>query len=128
MERKRVLLIDDEEDFCTVVKAGLEAKGNFEVIVALNGKEGLEVARMAQPDAILLDITMPVMDGFKVLEGLKKDRSTVAIPVIMLTAREEPEYKRKATQLFNEGYLTKPVEFSVLISTIEEVLKRRGKM
>jgi DNA-binding response OmpR family regulator len=50
------------------------------------------------------------------------------VPVIMLTAREDVEYKRKASQLFDEAYLTKPVEFAVLKSTIEEVLRRRGKM
>ena len=71
---------------------------------------------------------MPGVDGFKVLELLKNDRNTVSVPVIMLTAREDVEYKRKASQLFNEAYLTKPVEFAVLKKTIEDVLKRRGKM
>jgi DNA-binding response OmpR family regulator len=128
MERKRVLVVDDEAEFCSLIKIGLETRSDFEVFIAATGKEGYEIARVVQPDVILLDITMPGMDGFQVLEKLKNDKNTVAIPVIMLTAREDVEYKRKAAQLFNEAYLTKPVEFSVLKSTIEEVLRRRGKV
>ncbi|MFH1753488.1 MAG: response regulator [Candidatus Omnitrophota bacterium] len=128
MVRKRILIIDDEEDFCSLVRTGLETRSDFEVSMATNGRDGLEIARAIQPDLILLDITMPEMDGFQVLEKLKNNKVTVSIPVIMLTAREDVEYKRKASQLFNEAYLTKPVEFSTLKSTIEEVLRRRGKV
>ena len=128
MERKRILIIDDEEDFCSLIKTGLETRSDFEVSIATNGKEGIELARMIKPDLILLDVTMPEIDGFQVLEKLKKDKNTVSIPVVMLTAREDVEYKRKAAQLFNEGYLTKPVEFSVLKSTIENIFKRRGEL
>lgn len=128
MERKRILIIDDEEDFCSLVKTGLETRSDFEVSIATNGKEGIELARMIRPDLILLDVTMPEIDGFQVLEKLKKDKNTVSIPVVMLTARDDIEYKRKAAQLFNEGYLTKPVEFSVLKSMIENIFKRRGEL
>lgn len=128
MERKRILIIDDEEDFCSLVKTGLETRSDFDVSIATNGKEGIELARMIRPDLILLDVTMPEIDGFQVLEKLKKDKNTVSIPVVMLTARDDVEYKRKAAQLFNEGYLTKPVEFSVLKSTIEDIFKRRGEL
>jgi DNA-binding response OmpR family regulator len=128
MERLKILIIDDEGEFCSLVKTGLETRDNYEVLIATNGKDGYEIARTMKPDLVLLDITMPGIDGFKVLELLKNDRNTVAVPVIMLTAREDVEYKRKASQLFNEGYLTKPVEFAVLKKTIEDVLKRRGKL
>lgn len=128
MERKRILIIDDEEDFCSLVKTGLETRSDFDVSIATNGKEGIELARMIRPDLILLDVTMPEIDGFQVLEKLKKDKNTVSIPVVMLTARDDIEYKRKAAQLFNEGYLTKPVEFSVLKSMIENIFKRRGEL
>lgn len=128
MERRRILIIDDEEDFCSLVKAGLETRSDFEVIMATNGKDGLDLAKMMKPDLILLDITMPEVDGLQVLEKLKKNKATVSIPVIMLTAREGAEYKQKAAQLFDEAYLTKPVEFSLLKTTVEEVLKRMGKL
>ena len=101
-------------------------RDNYEVFTAPNGTEGIELAKMQRPDIILLDITVPDMDGFKVLEKLKKNKNTMAIPVIMLTARDSTEFKHKAAHLFNEAYLTKPVEISVLESTIEDVLKRRG--
>jgi len=126
MERKRILIIDDEADFCSLVKAGLESRGDFEVRVATGGREGLDLARAIKPDIILLDITMPEVDGMQVLERLKNDRHTVSIPVIMLTAREDDEYKRKAAQLFDEAYLTKPVEFALLKTTVDNVLRRRG--
>ena len=128
MERLRILIIDDEEEFCSLVKTGLETRTDFEVLIATNGKDGYEIARALRPDIILLDITMPGIDGFEVLEKLKKDKNTVGVPVVMLTAREDVEYKRKAAQLFDEAYLTKPVEFMVLKNTIEEVLRRRGRL
>ncbi len=128
MERKRIFIIDDEEDFCSLVKTGLETRSDFEVSIATNGNDGLEIAWAIIPDLILLDITMPDLDGFQVLDRLKKNKATMSIPVIMLTAREDVEYNRKAPQLFYEAYLTKPVEVATLKSTIEEVLRRRGKI
>lgn len=128
MPRVRILIIDDEEDFCKLVKTGLETRVEFEVSIANNGRAGVDLARVLKPDLILLDITMPVMDGFGVLEKLKADKTTVSIPVIMLTARDDPDYKQRAAQLFNEGYITKPVEFALLRTKVEEVLRRLGKI
>ncbi len=128
MPRIRILIVDDEEDFCGLVKTGLETRSEFEVSIATNGKAGLDLARVLKPDLMLLDITMPGMDGFGVLERLKNDKATVAIPVIMLTARDDDEYKQRAAQLFDEAYITKPVEFALLRTKVEEVLRRRGKL
>ena len=128
MDRKRILIIDDEEDFCSLVKIALDTRGDFEVSIATNGNDGIELAKIEKPDLILLDITMPEIDGFQVLEKLKKNKSTMAIPVVMLTARDNPEFKHKAAQLYNEAYMTKPIEIATLKSTIEEVLKRRGSL
>ncbi len=125
-DRKRILIVDDEEDFCSLVKTGLEARDEYKVSMATGGKHGLEIARIERPDLILLDITMPEMDGFTVLERLKKDRHTMSIPVVMLTARDDIEFKQRAAALFDEGYLVKPVEIAVLRTTIQEVLRRRG--
>ena len=123
----KILMIDDDEDLRETMKIILESNG-YDTISAENGTKGLKLLKKEKPDLILLDVTMPEIDGFQVLEKLKKDKNTVAIPVVMLTAREDVEYKRKAAQLFNEGYLTKPVEFSVLKSTIENIFKRRGEL
>lgn len=126
MAIKTVLMIDDELDFCELIKENLEIRGNFEVLIAKNGKDGLALAKRIKPNVILLDIRMPDMDGFQILERLKKDKDTIAIPVIMLSALEDNESKFKAAQLFDELYITKPVKIQDLQNNIEEVLKRRG--
>jgi len=126
MSRKKILIVDDESGICNVVKEGLEKTGNFEVDIAVNGKEGIRVAKDVRPDLILLDIRMPGMDGLEVIERLKADRDTMAIPVVMLTAVDDDAARIKSAQLFNEQYITKPVEIIELRDKIEEVLKRRG--
>jgi len=126
MAMKTVLMIDDEENFCSLIKESLEMRSDFDVFVATSGLEGLNIAKRVKPDIILLDIRMPDMDGFKVLEKLKKDKDTMAIPVIMLSALEDDASKIKASQLFDELYITKPVKIEDLQNSITEVLKRRG--
>lgn len=126
MAMKTVLMIDDEEGFCSLIKESLELRSDFDVFVATNGPEGITIAKRVKPDIILLDIRMPDMDGFKVLERLKKDKNTMAIPVIMLSALEDEVSKIKASQLFDELYITKPVKIEELQNSITEVLKRRG--
>jgi len=123
---KKILMIDDEADFCKLIKINLELIGGFEVTIAANGKQGLALAKKLEPDLILLDITMPQMDGFQVLSKLKADANTIEIPVIMLTAITDETAKIRASQLYNEEYLTKPMEISELRSMIEDVLKRKG--
>jgi len=126
MIKIRILIIDDEKGICNVVKEGLEKTGNFKVDIAVNGKDGIRVAKDVKPDLILLDIRMSGMDGLEVIERLKADRDTMMIPVVMLTAVEDDATKIKSAQLFNEQYITKPVEIIELRDKIEEVLKRRG--
>lgn len=122
---KKILIIDDEEDLTFFVKANLELAGDYEVLIATSGKKGIKAARRHKPDLILLDIMMPQIDGFKVLEKLKASSETMIIPVIMLTAKGDDESKLKASSLYDEDYIVKPVQIEVLKSKIEEVLKRR---
>lgn len=125
MRRIHVLFIDDEEDLLWTFKKSMEVIGNFNVDTVSDGKKGLAMAKNLRPDVILLDITMPGMDGFEVLKRLKEDDATMRIPVIMLTAREDDESKIQASQLYNEDYLVKGLEMPELKAKIEEVLKRR---
>ena len=81
-----------------------------------------KIFREEKPDIILLDIMMPGIEGFEVLEKLKKNKKTLHIPVIMLTAKSEDESKVKAAGLYCHDYIVKPVEFEVLISKIEKAL------
>lgn len=121
---KKILMIDDERDICLLIKQNLELGGDYKVVVAHSGKDGIAAARHEKPDLILLDIIMPVMSGFDVLKKLKEMSETCSIPVIMLTAVGTEEAKEKAMSLYNEDYIVKPVRTDVLKAKIEEVLKR----
>ena len=123
-EKKKILIIDDEEDFCFFVRANLELLGNFKVLIANDGKKGIWVANFHKPDLILLDIMMPGIDGFEVLKRLKEGTKTLSIPVIMLTARSDEESRIKASGLYNEDYIVKPFEIGVLKSKVENTLAR----
>ena len=122
---KKILMIDDEKDFAMVVKRNLEARGEYSVIVATDGRSGISAAIQHRPDLILLDIIMPGVGGFDVLKELKSKESTVSIPVIMLTAVGTEEAKEKALSMFNEDYITKPVLISDLDAKIKSVLSRK---
>jgi len=126
MKKRKILIIDDEEDLTFFVKANLELVGDYEVITATNGKEGVAIAASSDVDIILLDIMMPKMDGFEVLDKIKKTKKILSIPVIMLTAKGDIESKIKAAGLYDEDYIVKPVQIEILKAKIEEALKRRG--
>ena len=119
---KKILMIDDEPEVCAVVCEFLEKKG-FRTAYVTDGKEGIKAAQGIVPDIILLDITMPKMDGFAVLEKLKKSQTTMSIPVIMLTGRGDEESKLKAARLYNEGYITKPFRMQDIESKIVKTLR-----
>jgi len=84
-EKKRILVVDDEPDFAAIVQENLEKEG-FEVEVAYNGIEGLEMVRANPPDAIVLDVMMPEKDGYDVCKELKADEKYTDVPIILLTA------------------------------------------
>ncbi len=126
MDKKKVLLIDDEKTFGRLVKLNLELEGDFAVTLAESGKEGIKLARKHKPDVILLDIMMPGLDGFEVLKILKKDSDTVGIPVVMLTAKEDDESKVRAARLYDELYITKLIEPDELKKKLKEVLEIRA--
>lgn len=125
MTKKKILIIDDEKDFTQMVKLNLEKGGRFEVSIENKSPHALAAAKRYTPDVILLDILMPEMDGFKVLELLKKDYNTISIPVVMLTAVMTDEAKAKSTSLYDEGYIEKPVTAEELEREIEKVLRIR---
>ena len=122
----KILIIDDEEDFCYFIKANLQLISNYEIIVAHKGKKGLKLASKEKPDLILCDIMMPGIDGFEVLSKLKKNEGTSHIPVIMLTAKNEDESKIKAAGLYCEDYIVKPAEIKVLKAKIHKVLSLKA--
>ena len=124
----RILLIDDDVDFVEATKTILETK-SYQVSVAYNGDEGLKKAKKEKPDLILLDVIMPVKDGFSVAEHLKKDTQLSKTPIIMLTAfaqkvSETSLSVSQALTLEAEDYLDKPVSPEELLKRVEKLLKR----
>jgi len=126
-DKAKILIVDDDIDFVDSTKTILESKP-YEVIVAHEGEEGLKKAREENPDLILLDVIMPVKDGFTAAEQLRKDSKLSKIPVIMLTAfsskRQESSIPvSRGFTLEAEEYLEKPVSPDVLLATVEKCLK-----
>ena len=129
MERKaKILLVDDDADFVDSTKTVLESKP-YEVIVAINGDECLRKAREESPDLILLDIIMPVEDGFTAAEQLKKDPKLAKIPVLMLTSyskkgAETSIPRSRGYELEAEDYIDKPVSPQDLLAIVDKYLKK----
>lgn len=118
-----ILIIEDEKDILEAIEYNLK-KESFLVTRALNGQEGLDLARRKRPDLILLDLMLPIMDGLEVCKALKKDSSTSHIPIIMVTAKAEEVDKILGLELGADDYLTKPFSMRELIARIKAVLKR----
>ncbi|UCF44652.1 MAG: response regulator [Planctomycetota bacterium] len=123
-EKHKILVVDDEPDLVLMLQDRLEMSG-YEVVTASNGKEGLEKAIEDEPDVVLLDVRMPVMDGLEMLETLRKHPEGVGRVVIMVSARSQREDLTRAEACGVKDYVVKPFELSALIEKIGEVLERR---
>ncbi|HEX8213172.1 MAG TPA: response regulator [Longimicrobium sp.] len=119
---RRVLVIDDEDDIREVAQLALEAVAGWEVFSASSGAEGLRVAAERVPDAILLDVMMPEMDGPSTFRALRAQPATAEIPVILLTAKVQASDRTRFQDLGVSGVLTKPFDPMELARQIEEVL------
>lgn len=122
MNKKRILLVDDEKDMVFALKMQLEAE-NFEVLTAANGQEALDKAHRDKPDLIILDVMLPKIDGYKVSRMLKFDKKYKNIPILMFTARIQENDKKVGYEVGADVYLTKPFEPKVLIEHINQLLK-----
>lgn len=118
MAKKRVLVIDDEEPIQQVIQACLEDLGDWEVLTATSGKDGLAIAQSVLPDGILLDISMPDQDGFTTFEKLQQNPTTRVIPVALLTARIQPEDRIRFAELGIAGIIVKPFDPLTLIDEV----------
>lgn len=119
MRTGNILLVEDHEDNRNIYRTILEHYG-FRVLIAVDGREGIRLANQEQPDLILLDIDIPVVDGLEVARRLKNDSCTAAIPIVALTAYSQSEDRERAEEAGFDGYLAKPVAPS---SVVEEVRK-----
>jgi DNA-binding response OmpR family regulator len=119
----RVLVIDDEAPIRLLCRVNLQAAG-MEVMEAPDGAAGLELARTAQPDVILLDVMMPGLDGWKVAEDLLDNPATDDIPIVFLTARAELRDRARGIDLGGVDYVTKPFNPLELAPLVRELLER----
>ncbi|HEX2045018.1 MAG TPA: response regulator [Gaiellaceae bacterium] len=122
----RVLVIDDEAPIRLLCRVNLEAE-HMEVLEAPDGPSGLELARTASPDVVLLDVMMPGLDGWRVAEELLEDPDTAGIPVVFLTARADLRDRARGMDLGGLDYITKPfnpVELASLVRSVVDAVKR----
>lgn len=117
---KKILACDDEKHIVRLVQVNLERAG-FDVITANDGKEALEKIRHNNPDLVILDVMMPYMDGFEVLQNLRRNPATRNIPVIMLTAKAQDADVFRGWQSGVDCYLTKPFNPLELISFVKRI-------
>ncbi|AIZ35278.1 twitching motility response regulator PilH [Pseudomonas sp. K1(2024)] len=117
----RVLIVDDSQTEMQKLTGWLQQHG-YEVLKAETGADGVALARQEKPDAVLMDIVMPGMNGFQATRQLSKDPETCAIPVIMVTTKDQDTDRIWATRQGARDFLTKPVEEHALIAKLAEVL------
>jgi len=122
MKSSKILLVEDEASIRKFLKLSLESNG-FDILEAVNGKEGISMAGSYRPDAILLDIGLPDIDGFSVIKQLREWAST---PIIVLTVHDREDEKVQALDLGADDYLTKPFGVPELLARIRVVLRRNS--
>jgi DNA-binding response OmpR family regulator len=120
MSTKKILLIDDDETLLSLLAEHIQMVG-YTPLTANNGQTGLEMASEDHPEIIVLDVMMPVMDGWQVCEQLRK---TTSIPIIMLTAKGDEVDKLRGFHLGVDDYVTKPFSFAELVARIKAILAR----
>lgn len=121
----KILYVEDNEDNIYMLSRRLKRKG-FDLVIARDGEEGVEAAEKEVPDLILMDLSLPKLDGWGAAKALKNNKKTQHIPIIALSAHAMQEHKESALAAGCNDYDTKPVEFTRLLSKIEEQLAKVG--
>lgn len=125
IQMARILLVEDNEMNRDMLSRRLMRRG-YEVTVAVDGQEGVDMAGKQLPDLILMDMSLPVLSGWDATRMLKQATATAQIPVVALTAHALSSDRSEAMAAGCDGYETKPVEFPRLLATIEDLLQARG--
>jgi DNA-binding NarL/FixJ family response regulator len=126
-EHKRLLLIDDDPNLILLVKDYLEFRG-YEVVTAENGQEALEVLEKDTPDMIICDVMMPQMDGYSLVEHVRKNPRTSWIPVLFLSAKGQSQDRVKGLNTGADVYMVKPFEPEELVAQVESSLKQASRL
>lgn len=125
-QSKTLLLVEDNEDLRVYIRSVFEA--DYQILEAIDGKEGLEKAVELIPDLIISDLMMPRMDGFEMCQQLKSDEKTSHVPVIMLTAKAEVEHRIKGFNLGADEYLTKPFNKDEIVARVQNLLQKQTRL
>lgn len=120
----RILLVEDNEMNRDMLSRRLQRRG-FHMVIAVDGQEGLAMARTEKPDLILMDMSLPVMDGWEATKRIKEDETTQRIPVLGLSSHAMPGDRDRALKAGCDDYDTKPVDLDRLLSKIETLLRSR---
>jgi DNA-binding response OmpR family regulator len=123
---KRILVADDDRMIRLIMRMLLEKEG-YQVLEAENGAVAMEMARRERPDLMFVDLQMPDMDGFQVLEMMRADPSLAATPVLVLTSETAPEVETKVLELGADDYVVKPFEPEVLLSRMRAAFRRMSR-
>ena len=121
----RILLVEDNEMNRDMLSRRLERKG-YEVVIAVDGGQGVEMSKSSSPDIILMDMSLPVLDGWEATKRVKADEATKAIPVIALTAHAMAGDEEKAREAGCDDYDTKPIDLPRLLGKIEALLAKKA--
>lgn len=124
MDSTRVLLVEDNEDNLQLVRFLLEQDG-YEVLAAYNGRTGLALARQELPDLILMDLSLPEIDGWQAAQELKADQNTSWIPLLALTAHTLPGDRQRALSLGFDGFISKPLDVANFGENISRALQEK---
>ena len=118
----KVLVVDDQSDSLTVISMALQERG-YRVSTAVNGEDAVVVARLVEPQLILMDISMPKLDGIGATRVIRREEKIKDVPVVILTALDDDQFKREALEAGADGYFTKPIDFTRLHAFLDKLLR-----
>jgi two-component system, cell cycle response regulator DivK len=124
MSKGRILVVEDNMDTYELVRFILEKNG-YEVFLAVNGRDGVNATNKQKPDLIIMDLSMPEMDGWTATRLIKKNKQTAHIPLIALTAHVLPGDRQRAMDSGCDEYITKPMDLLELVETVNQWVKRK---
>lgn len=119
---QKVLVVDDQNDNLVLVSLAVQEMG-FRVVTAVNGEDALSVSLIARPQLILMDIAMPVVDGIEATRAIRRRGEIADVPIVILSAFDTDDFRRRAEQAGVNGYLTKPIDFDRLRALIDKLLR-----
>lgn len=123
MEAKKILVVEDNEDTREILLYRLKSMGNYEILLASNGKEALEMATQSRPDLIIMDLKMPVMNGWEATKAIRQAEWGKDLPIIALTAQAMERDEEKALSVGCNDYIAKPImDYAVLKKKVEKLL------